>query len=580
MSPGAPTLPVLPIVLVPVGTDEAALDACLAALDAGTPAGTRVWLADDAQAGPRAAAIIEGWLARTPLQAAHTRRAGSIGEAAHIDQALRACGDGDVVVLASDARPAPGWLQQLAACLARDPAIATATPWCNAGEAAAWPRVGEITAIAHAPRALADACARLTALHPELPSAVGHAVLVRGSARMRAGGLDAASYRSWYAALIDLSLRLAGLGWRNALCETAFPAQRRRPRPGRRHGPAVGALARLARAHGRVPDGGHVAWPPRRARRSACAGRGCHPAARPVRRRGSSVVNADAIAAVVVSHRSAATLDDCLSRLRDADGVAEIRVVDNASDDGSLEIAQRHAMADPRLRFIANPDNPGFAVACNQGALDTAAPWLAFVNPDCLVEPASLARMRAHAAGFDAALVGADLVDDDGVRDAAARRRDPDFAAMLRDPSRARLGIDVDATQALQPVDAVSGALMLVPRRPVRRVGWFDDSLACRRNLDPVPARAGRPRRRVAVANDVAWCMCGACPRVRDRLFGEWPSTGGCGVWFASSRRRAAACPARLAVGAMIWLRFRWRHCGRCCANEAFARDRLDRGRP
>jgi hypothetical protein len=77
----------LPIVLVPVGTDDDALDACLAALDAGTPAGTRVWLADDAQAGPRANAIIERWLARTPLQAAHTRRASPIGEAAHLDEA-------------------------------------------------------------------------------------------------------------------------------------------------------------------------------------------------------------------------------------------------------------------------------------------------------------------------------------------------------------------------------------------------------------------------------------------------------------------------------------------------------------
>src|SRR5690242_15207179 len=58
-----------PIVLVPVGVDEAALDACLSALDAATPAGTRIWLADDARAGPRAHAVIEGWLARTPLEA-------------------------------------------------------------------------------------------------------------------------------------------------------------------------------------------------------------------------------------------------------------------------------------------------------------------------------------------------------------------------------------------------------------------------------------------------------------------------------------------------------------------------------
>lgn len=218
----SPAAAALPIVLVPVGTDEDALDACLAELDAGTPAGTRVWLADDAQAGPRAAAIIGRWLTVTSLQAAHTRRAASIGEAAHIDQALRACGEGDVAVLASDAQPAPGWLQQLVASLARDAAIATATPWSNAGEAAAWPRIGEIAAIEHVPVALADACMRLSTRHPELPSAVGHAVLIRGIARTRAGGLDGASYRSWYASLIDFSLRLSGLGWRNALCENAF----------------------------------------------------------------------------------------------------------------------------------------------------------------------------------------------------------------------------------------------------------------------------------------------------------------------------------------------------------------------
>ena len=212
----------LPVVVVPVGTDEDALDACLAALDATTPAGTRVWLADDAQAGPRGNAIIERWLAHTALQAAHTRRASPIGEAAHLDEALRACGDADVAVLASDARPAPDWLERLQECLARDPTIATATPWSNAGEAAAWPRIGEIVPVAHPDAQLARACAQLGNAHPSLPSAVAHAVLIRGTARVRAGGLDPASYHSWYAALIDLSLRLSGLGWRNALCETAF----------------------------------------------------------------------------------------------------------------------------------------------------------------------------------------------------------------------------------------------------------------------------------------------------------------------------------------------------------------------
>lgn len=235
-------MPGLPVVLLPVAVDDEALDACLAALDAGTPAGTRIWLADDARAGPRALALIERWLERTPLRAGYTRRQRRLGEVAHLDEALAACGDADVIVLAPDAVPAPGWAAQLAACAARDGAIATATPWSNAGETAAWPRCGEVapppdgSALAR----LARAAEGMPPRHPELPAAVDHAVFIRGRARAKAGGLDAASYGSWYAALIDLSLRLAGLGWRNALCETAFVAR------GGEGGPTGGDLDALA----------------------------------------------------------------------------------------------------------------------------------------------------------------------------------------------------------------------------------------------------------------------------------------------------------------------------------------------
>ena len=226
----------LPVILLPVGVDDDALDACLGALDAGTPAGSRIWLADDAQAGPRASAIIDRWLKRTPLQADYTRRQQMIGEVAHLDEMLNACAGADAVVLAPDAQPLPGWLQQLAACFARDASIASATPWCNAGEAASWPRLGEIELPPQDFERTAAACAAMPPEHPELPAAVNHAVALRGSARQRAGGLDASSYASWYAALIDLSLRLSGLGWRNALCETAFVAR------GGEGGPAEGDM--------------------------------------------------------------------------------------------------------------------------------------------------------------------------------------------------------------------------------------------------------------------------------------------------------------------------------------------------
>jgi hypothetical protein len=220
-----------PVVLLPMAVDEDALDASLAALDAGATPGTRVWLADDAQAGPRARAVIDAWLKRTVLAAHYSRRERSIGAVAHLDDALTACAGLDVVVLAPGAVIAPGCIEQLADCLARDASIATATPWCNAGETAAWPRCGEVAPMPDDLERLARACGAMPPRHPELPSAVAHAVALRGSARTRAGGLDRASYRSWYAALVDLSLRLSGLGWRNVLCETTFVASPGECRP-------------------------------------------------------------------------------------------------------------------------------------------------------------------------------------------------------------------------------------------------------------------------------------------------------------------------------------------------------------
>ncbi|HVR81439.1 MAG TPA: glycosyltransferase family 2 protein [Luteimonas sp.] len=267
-------------------------------------------------------------------------------------------------------------------------------------------------------------------------------------------------------------------------------------------------------------------------------------------------VGAD-IAAIVVTHRSAATIDDCLSRLRAAAGVAQIRVIDNGSDDGTLPIVQRHAAADARVRFIANPDNPGFAVACNQGARGSDAPWLAFVNPDCLVEPDSLSQLRAHARQLDGnALLGADLVDEDGVRDPAARRRDPVFTAMLRSPAAARLGVAINDAQSLQQVDAVSGALMLLPRILFDRVGCFDAGYRLHAEDLDLCRRVRAARAVVMVANDVRVVhVRGVSSRSRP-LFVEWHKHRGLWRYFLKFEAPRRGVFTRWAVFAAIWLRF------------------------
>jgi len=263
------------------------------------------------------------------------------------------------------------------------------------------------------------------------------------------------------------------------------------------------------------------------------------------------------IVAVVDAYQSAETIDDCLRRLRAAEGVAQIRVVDNASSDGTLAIVQRHALQDPRLRFIANPDNPGFAVACNQGAVESDAPWIAFVNPDCLLEIDDLARLQAHAlACAREPLLGVDLVDQAGVRDGAARRRDPDFVAMLRTRAARRLDIEMDASLSLQPVPAISGALMLTPRALFERIEGFDQGYRLHAEDLDLCRRAREAGAFVAVANDIRVLhLRGISSRSRP-LFVEWHKHRGLARYFGKFEAPRRNPLLRLCVYASIWARF------------------------
>lgn len=268
-------------------------------------------------------------------------------------------------------------------------------------------------------------------------------------------------------------------------------------------------------------------------------------------------MSAAGIAAIVVTYQSAETIALCLERLRAAEGVVQIRVVDNASTDGTLEIVQRHALADARVRFIANPDNPGFGTGCNQGTDDSDAPWLAFVNPDCLVENDTLARLLAHAQGRACeALLGADLVDEAGLRDGAARRRDPDFAAMLRNAAARRLDVAVDESKALQAVQAVSGALMFMPRTLMQRIEGFDQGYRLHAEDLDLCRRAREAGALVAVANDVRVVhVRGVSSRSRP-VFVEWHKHRGLARYFRKFEAPRRGVFVRLCVYAMIWTRF------------------------
>lgn len=94
----------------------------------------------------------------------------------------------------------------------------------------------------------------------------------------------------------------------------------------------------------------------------------------------------------IVSWNTAKLLDRCLGGLPEAlDGTdARIVVVDNASEDGSAEVACAH----PGVEVIRNPVNVGYAKAINQALTHDAegpAPRaLIALNPDAVPSPRSL----------------------------------------------------------------------------------------------------------------------------------------------------------------------------------------------
>lgn len=121
-----------------------------------------------------------------------------------------------------------------------------------------------------------------------------------------------------------------------------------------------------------------------------------------------SVAEVESYAVIVVTHNHAETLAACLTAVRGLVPVpSRVVVVDNASSDGSFEIARR-GCGDLVAEFIGEQSNTGFAAANNRGIAATDEPWILLLNPDCAPQPDLVNNLfDAMSAQPDAARIGA-----------------------------------------------------------------------------------------------------------------------------------------------------------------------------
>lgn len=91
---------------------------------------------------------------------------------------------------------------------------------------------------------------------------------------------------------------------------------------------------------------------------------------------------------VIINYNSAHLLKECLASLEDASLKIsyEVIVIDNASSDDSYEFIK----SNQRIQWIQNPQNYGFAKACNKAFRYTLGDKVVFLNVDTKVIEGSL----------------------------------------------------------------------------------------------------------------------------------------------------------------------------------------------
>ncbi len=217
-------------------------------------------------------------------------------------------------------------------------------------------------------------------------------------------------------------------------------------------------------------------------------------------------------AALIVNYNTGDVLLRCLRMLRPTRPGLEAIVVDNGSTDGVIETSGPEFGA---TTVVEAGRNLGFGRGINLAARQTERDYLLILNPDCFIEPDSIARMAAALSrdpnlGF----VGPRIDLESGRPDHACLRNDPDplgaliyFSRLPRlfpgRPGFNRYSLahaDYDAEQELR---AGTAACLLIRASAFRAIDGFDEAFfmygedldLCRRLWD-----VGRPGRYVPSA--------------------------------------------------------------------------------
>lgn len=190
---------------------------------------------------------------------------------------------------------------------------------------------------------------------------------------------------------------------------------------------------------------------------------------------------------IIVNWNAGSLLHDCVNSIdeakREGFELARVVVVDNASTDGSID---RLAFSHLPIQLIGNPENRGFAAACNQSALGSQADYLLFLNPDTRLFPDSLSVPLAfmeRPENQSVGICGIQLIDEHA-KVARSCARFPTLGMFVvqalglsRLPWLRHLNVHMSdwTHDNTRTVDHVIGAFYLIRRSLFESLGGFDE---------------------------------------------------------------------------------------------------------
>jgi len=183
------------------------------------------------------------------------------------------------------------------------------------------------------------------------------------------------------------------------------------------------------------------------------------------------------VSVIIVNWNGGHFLERCLSALMGQTVKPhQILLLDNASSDGSVEIARRF----PSVQLLAQDSNTGFARGNNLAiaAISNESDWIALLNPDAFPEPQWLEMLLAAVQSrpeFD--VFGSKLVS---ASDPAVLDGKGDAYHMSGLPWRKAHGIPVSAQDENEcEIFSPCAAAALYRRSAFEKVGGFDEDFFC-----------------------------------------------------------------------------------------------------